>query len=297
MMKPSSSFYRSIKHIISSSSFSSFGDIVHGSSLAIFRHYHPVPAAIIGVPVSGIDDDSQPFSIINHYLIPGLWDTWRNKNASCEILRPGMILLKSFVNILGQTGIVEACEKLGVGPGGFYVPSNRSGHKLQRHITSFGRNWDPVTGYNNQYRSDGSEPPAIPHGFISLINSAIEVAQAHMDELPSMYPDSCLVSFYSTCDRLDLHQDHDESADSLKKELPVVLVSVGDTIEFWYGDTRDENKLGKILLESGDILIYGGKSRLIFHGVKRILHGTIPPDLEKAVMIRPGHLNLTLKQF
>ncbi|KAK1419964.1 hypothetical protein QVD17_29429 [Tagetes erecta] len=289
MMKPSSSFYRSIKHIISSSSFSSFGD-VRGCSLVMLRHY---------TNVTDIQDDTEPFSLIDPNRIPGLGDTWRDENMSCEILRPGMILLKNYVNILGQTGIINTCQKWGVGPAGFYEPKNQYGHELRRHITSFGKNWDPLTGYNNPYRSDGSEPPAIPYELVHLTKTAIEVAQSYMDELPSMYPDTCLVSHYSTCGRLGLHQDSDESVDSLKKGLPVVSISVGDAAEFWYGDTRDENKLRNVILDTGDVLIFGGKSRLIFHGVKRILPGYSVNTIEiaKVVMIRPGRLNLTLKQF
>ncbi|KAD2393710.1 hypothetical protein E3N88_40687 [Mikania micrantha] len=91
--------------------------------------------------------------------------------------------------------------------------------------------------------------------------------------------------------------DCDESSDSIRQGLPEVSISVGETAEFWYGHTMDENQSRKVLLELGDVLVYGGKSRLIFHGMKKIFHPTAPQSLFDAVSLRSGHLNLTLKQF
>ncbi|KAJ0754072.1 putative DNA oxidative demethylase [Helianthus annuus] len=94
--------------------------------------------------------------------------------------------------------------------------------------------------------------------------------------------------------------DCDEHVGGLDRGLPVVSVSIGESAEFLYGHTRDENKLEKVLLESGDVLIFGGKSRRIFHGVRRIL----PPldyiglsQVVKETGLISGRLNLTLKQF
>ncbi|KAL8241689.1 hypothetical protein R6Q59_011991 [Mikania micrantha] len=91
--------------------------------------------------------------------------------------------------------------------------------------------------------------------------------------------------------------DCDESSDSIRQGLPEVSISVGETAEFWYGHTMDENQSRKVLLELSDVLVYGGKSRLIFHGMKKIFHPTAPQSLFDAVSLRSGHLNLTLKQF
>ncbi|KAJ0535218.1 putative DNA oxidative demethylase [Helianthus annuus] len=186
-----------------------------------------------------------------------------------------------------------------MGPGGFYRPSNRSGAKLRLHMMCFGRLWDPVTKYEKSYRSDGSAPPPLPYEFISLAENAIEDAQLHMNLLPSMLPDICVANFYSYNDRLGLHQDCDEHVGGLDRGLPVVSVSIGESAEFLYGHTRDENKLEKVLLESGDVLIFGGKSRRIFHGVRRILPPLHPIGVSQVIKetgLILGRLNLTLKQ-
>lgn len=92
-------------------------------------------------------------------------------------------------------------------------------------------------------------------------------------------------------------QDRDESKESLDKGLPVVSFSLGDSAEFLYGDDRDVDKAGKVTLESGDVLIFGGESRLIYHGVPCIFPKTAPKRLLGQTNLRPGRLNLTFRQY
>ncbi|XP_076960533.1 DNA N(6)-methyladenine demethylase ALKBH1C-like [Bidens hawaiensis] len=209
-----------------------------------------------------------------------------------------MILMKNYISIKDQVDIVNICEKWGVGPGGFYQPSHENGAKLRLQMMCFGRNWDPVTKYKKRCRSDGSEALPLPHELISLTETTLQDARAHLQKLPSMCPDICIVNFYPPVyGRLGLHQDCDESNDSLRRGLPVVSISIGDTAEFLYGRTRDKYKAESVLLKSGDVLIFGGKSRLVFHGVKQVLPNTAPLELLQETALRPGRLNLTLRQF
>ncbi|KAJ0624872.1 putative DNA oxidative demethylase [Helianthus annuus] len=91
--------------------------------------------------------------------------------------------------------------------------------------------------------------------------------------------------------------DKDESEKSLKKGLPVVSFSIGDSAEFLYGETRAIDEADKVKLESGDVLIFGGKSRLIYHGVASIIPDTAPTSLMEASDMRPGRLNLTFRMY
>lgn len=95
----------------------------------------------------------------------------------------------------------------------------------------------------------------------------------------------------------DIWQDRDESRESLHKGLPVVSFSLGDSAEFLYGDERDVEKAEKVVLESGDVLIFGGESRLVFHGVSSIVPNSAPKELLQDTGLRPGRLNLTFRQF
>lgn len=77
----------------------------------------------------------------------------------------------------------------------------------------------------------------------------------------------------------------------------MVSISIGDSAEFLYGHTRDEDKLSTVVLESGDVFIFGGRSRLAFHGVKTIFPNSAPPALLKESRLRPGRLSLNFRQF
>lgn len=92
-------------------------------------------------------------------------------------------------------------------------------------------------------------------------------------------------------------QDRDEREESLRRGLPVVSFSLGDTATFLYGDQRDINKAQEVELESGDALIFGGKSRHIFHGVSSIIPNTAPKWLIEETGMLPGRLNLTFRQY
>ncbi|MEW5319190.1 MAG: hypothetical protein WDW38_010357 [Sanguina aurantia] len=94
-----------------------------------------------------------------------------------------------------------------------------------------------------------------------------------------------------------MHQDKDESSPSLKAGLPVVSFSIGDSADFLFGSTRDPDTATNIKLESGDVLIFGGPSRMVYHGVSKIHTGSAPQALLTKCGLRPGRLNLTFRQM
>ncbi|CAL4919756.1 unnamed protein product [Urochloa decumbens] len=272
----------------------------------------------------GSDSGGAPFDICMSAnkcpivkLNPSLLEINRDKRRERELskdvaqlqhLRPGMVLLKRFIKPNDQVKIVKVCRQLGVGSGGFYSPGYRDGAKLRLRMMCLGKNWDPDScSYSDTRPFDGAQPPTIPEEFKKYVQDAIQAsheflkqrvgAAKAMEELPLMSPDICLVNFYNSSGRLGLHQDKDESKSSLDKGLPVVSFSLGETTEFLYGDVRDEEKVSKVELESGDVLIFGGKSRLIFHGVSNMKPKTAPKWLTDETNLRPGRLNLTFRQY
>ncbi|PRQ51631.1 putative DNA oxidative demethylase [Rosa chinensis] len=224
------------------------------------------------------------------------------------VLQSGMVLLKSYISTSDQIKIVKLCRDLGLGPGGFYKPGYRDGAKLNLMMMCLGKNWDPETSkYGDHRPHDGAKPPFIPVDFFRLVENAIKDSHSLIRKdskasnseyiLPRMTPDICLVNFYSSTGRLGLHQDRDESEQSLRKQLPVVSFSIGDAAEFLYGDQRDVELAKKITLESGDVLIFGGESRHIFHGVASIQPNTAPKTLLEETKLQPGRLNLTFRKY
>ncbi|XP_047963606.1 uncharacterized protein LOC125208092 [Salvia hispanica] len=232
----------------------------------------------------------------------------RMQGDNIKVFRPGMILLKGYLSLDDQVKMVKSCRDLGRGPGGFYQPGFRDGAKLHLKMMCLGKNWDPEKSeYGDLRPGDQTKPPPIPAEFQLLVKGAIEKCHQYLESdnkvlkarniLPPMTPNICIINFYTKTGKLGLHQDKDESSKSLLDGLPVVSFSLGDTAEFLFGDERDVDKADKVELESGDVLVFGGKSRHIFHGVSNILADTAPRYLMDETHLKPGRLNLTFREY
>ncbi|KAI3683891.1 hypothetical protein L1987_84406 [Smallanthus sonchifolius] len=231
------------------------------------------------------------------------------KGQNIIILGPGMVLMKGYISSVDQISIVKTCRELGISDGGFYQPGYSGGTKLHLQMMCLGKNWDPESqpAYTELRAFDKSKPPKIPEKFDEMVKKAIKDSNEFIrgntgssDEwkvFPCISPDICIVNFYTKSGRLGLHQDKDESDTSLKKGLPVVSFSIGDSAEFLYGETRSIDEADKVTLESGDVLIFGGKSRLIYHGVTSIVPDSAPTSLMEATDMRAGRLNLTFRVY
>jgi alkylated DNA repair protein (DNA oxidative demethylase) len=99
-------------------------------------------------------------------------------------------------------------------------------------------------------------------------------------------PESCLVNYYGPAAKMGLHQDRDER----DFEAPVVSLSLGDTCVFRIGGMSRKDPTRTLQLASGDAIVLGGKARLAFHGVDRILPGT------STLLAEGGRINLTLRR-
>ncbi|KAL6560014.1 hypothetical protein OROGR_005131 [Orobanche gracilis] len=232
----------------------------------------------------------------------------RAEGENIKILRPGMILLKGYISLKDQIKLIKACRDLGLGRGGFYQPVHRDGAKLHLKMMCLGQNWDPKTStYSDRRPIDDTKPPSIPDEFQQLVKGALQECHSYLEAhskgrnmqgiLPSMSPNICIVNFYTKSGKLGLHQDKDESQESIRKGLPVVSFSLGDSAEFLFGDQRDVDEADKVVLDSGDVLIFGGASRLIYHGVSAIKSETAPKPLLEETDLRPGRLNLTFREY
>lgn len=88
----------------------------------------------------------------------------------------------------------------------------------------------------------------------------------------SFTPNACLVNEYLPGTQMGLHQDKDEN----DVTQPIVSVSLGLPATFIIaGDTRSSAKTD-ITLEHGDVIIFGGPARRMYHGIKRVQPGTQP---------------------
>ena len=208
--------------------------------------------------------------------------------ASVSEIAPGAMYLARYVSFDDQRSIAARCLALGSGPAGFYTPIVRGGHPMSVRMLCLGRHWNARTYSYEDVRSDfdGQPAPALPEEFAHFAQRA--AAEAGF----AFRPDMCIVNWYSADSRMGLHQDKDESPESIAQGFPVVSFSIGDTARFLFGGLRRRDPVEKMVLESGDAFVFGGPARLRYHGVTRILPGTAPPGLPF-----DGRLNLTFRKF
>lgn len=123
------------------------------------------------------------------------------------------------------------------------------------------------------YRYDAIDPatgapwPPLPLLFLDLAGRA--AAALGFD---GFVPDACLVNRYAPGTRLSLHQDMDER----DRSAPIVSVSLGLPATFLWGGFRRGDRPSRHRLVHGDVVVWGGPSRMIFHGVGELKDGTHP---------------------
>jgi DNA oxidative demethylase len=153
-----------------------------------------------------------------------------------------------FRHLVTPGGQTMSVAMTNCGPVGWV--SDRSGYRYSPR--------DPLTGENW---------PPLPAEFESLARGAAALAG-----FPDFAPDACLVNRYSPGARLTAHRDADEQ----NYAQPIVSVSLGLPASFaFYGLTRG-GKGRSVALVDGDVLVWGGPSRLVYHAVRPIKPGTHP---------------------
>ncbi|MDH7785477.1 alkylated DNA repair protein (DNA oxidative demethylase) [Ochrobactrum sp. 19YEA23] len=121
------------------------------------------------------------------------------------------------------------------------------------------------------YRYDKNDPetghpwPAMPKAFIDLAVDAATKAG-----YPDFRPDACLINRYEPGARLSLHQDKNERDFA----NPIVSVSLGLPATFQFGGLKRNDAVKKYELRHGDVAVWGGPSRLFYHGVTELKEGT-----------------------
>lgn len=114
------------------------------------------------------------------------------------------------------------------------------------------------------YRYDILDPntgkpwPHMPASFLQLAQTA-----AAECGYSNFVPDVCLINQYKVGASMGLHQDKNE----LDFSQPIVSVSLGIPATFLFGGLKRSDKNNKITLNHGDIVVWGGKARLKFHGI------------------------------
>ena len=187
-----------------------------------------------------------------------------------------------FLDRVAQEALVEDIRRI-VTEAPLYTPEMpRTGKPMSVRMTNCGAlGW--VTDKERGYRYQATHPvtgkpwPRMPQSLTALWDELS--GYAHPAE-------ACLVNFYSTEAKMGLHQDRDEK----DFDAPVLSVSLGDTCLFRVGGVKREDKTVSFRLESGDVVLIGGESRLAFHGVDRIY-----PE-SSTLLKNGGRINVTMRR-
>ena len=116
-------------------------------------------------------------------------------------------------------------------------------------------------------QTGGAQWPLIPAPWRELAcRAAVEAGFAGFE------PDVCLINRYAPGARMSLHQDRDERDFG----APIVSVSLGLPAVFLWGGLRRSDRVARLWLHDGDVLVWGGPDRLRFHGVQPVAAGRHP---------------------
>ena len=200
---------------------------------------------------------------------------------------PDAVHLPGYLALDAQRALADRCLAVGTGPTGWYVPTVRGGGRMRVRMVCLGRHWNARTYRYEAVRSDhdGRPAPTLPVDLAALASRMAAAAGMRLS------PDVCILNYYGPDGKMGLHQDKDERPETLEAGVPIVSVSLGDTAKFILGGfTRKEPKT-MVPLASGDGFVFGGRSRMRYHGVAALLPGTGPPELGL-----DGRFNLTFRQ-
>lgn len=136
------------------------------------------------------------------------------------------------------------------------------------------------------YRYDPLDPdtgrpwPSLPECVTQLAERAAAEAG-----FAAFRPDVCLINRYEPGARMSLHQDRDERDFS----SPIVSVSLGLPATFLFGGLKRSERPHRLPLTHGDVVVWGGATRLSFHGVAPVADGCHPA-------VGRMRLNLTMRK-
>ncbi|MGC2199900.1 MAG: DNA oxidative demethylase AlkB [Stellaceae bacterium] len=186
-----------------------------------------------------------------------------------ERLSGGAVILRGFVADRVAALVAAVAEIAAVAP--FRNMVTPGGYRMSVAMTNCGRvGW--VTDRRG-YRYDPVDPmtgrawPEMPALFRRLAaDAAVSGGFAGFD------PDACLINRYEPGTKLSLHRDEDER----DMTAPIVSVSLGIPAVFLFGGNSRADRPRRIRLESGDVVVWGGPDRLVYHGVAPLAEGEDP---------------------
>jgi alkylated DNA repair protein (DNA oxidative demethylase) len=184
-----------------------------------------------------------------------------------------------------QRALVAQFREWAVPPAGLRHPRVPTGHLMTVQSVCLGWHWQPYAYSRTADDTDGAPVKPMPSDLVALARRAVADVGATDCRFD---PDAAIVNLYAPGARLGLHQDGEEPSSA-----PVVTISLGDTCVFRLAGTdRRTAPFTDVRFQSGDLLVFGGSNRRIYHGVPKVIEGTGPTWLD----LPPGRLSITVRE-
>ncbi|MFI0541398.1 alpha-ketoglutarate-dependent dioxygenase AlkB family protein [Streptomyces sp. WSLK1-3] len=195
---------------------------------------------------------------------------------------PGAVHVPDWLTPARQGELLAACREWARPPAGLRTVRTPGGGTMTARQVCLGWHWYPYAYARTVVDGDGAPVKPFPRWLGELGREAVRDALG----TDVRGYDIALINFYDGDARMGMHRDSDEKSDA-----PVVSLSLGDTCVFRFGNPETRTRpYTDVELRSGDLFVFGGPSRLAYHGVPRVHPGTAPPELGLA-----GRLNITLR--
>lgn len=217
-------------------------------------------------------------------------DLFRNDTHALQEILPDVWLLKSIA--LANEAIILQDLKSVISQAPLRHMMTPMGFAMSAAMTNCGDlGW---VSDRKGYRYDAIDPntgkpwPAMPASFMALAKQAA-CAAGYND----FVPDACLINQYKIGASMGLHQDKNE----VDFEQPIASVSLGLPAVFLFGGVLRSDKPHKVPLAHGDVLVWGGESRLKFHGIMPVKASQITViGTQSSQYLNHHRVNLTLRK-
>ncbi len=202
--------------------------------------------------------------------------------------------LPRWLGIDGQHQLARQCRSWVDQAGGMRAPRLPRRGVMSVEIACLGWHWMPYRYSRTVDDDDGRPVPPFPDELGELARravsdtSAVDDSLAGTDDGSTYRPDVALINWYAPGAKMGMHADRDETSTA-----PVVSLSLGDSCVFRFGTPAGRGRPWvDLLLESGDLVVFGGPARLAYHGVTKVVPGTG----DHALRLGPGRFNVTVRQ-
>ncbi len=203
-------------------------------------------------------------------------------------IAPGAVHVPGWLSRDEQRRLVAACREWARPPAGMRATRLPSGGVMSVRTVCLGWHWVPYRYSRTADDVDGAPVKPFPGWLAALGRRALAEAYGDQAGADRYAPDIALINYYDDQARMGMHADKDE-----RSLAPVVSLSLGASCVFRFGNAQNRGQpWTDVELESGDLFVFGGPSRLAYHGVPKTLAGTGDPEIG----LGAGRLNITLRE-